>query len=47
VILTQPLARLLPAGIGPGQFQLNTRLVFGQPLTLRTAGSSSLWIEPL
>ncbi|HSN74947.1 MAG TPA: hypothetical protein VL334_07625 [Anaerolineae bacterium] len=45
-IVAQPPARILPAAVGPGQFQLNTRLVFGQPLTLRTAGSSSLWIEP-
>lgn len=45
-ILTQPSARFLPAATGPGEPQLNARLVFGQPLTLQTAGSSELWIEP-
>jgi hypothetical protein len=45
-ILTQPSARILPTAAGPGQLQLNTRLVFGQPLMLQTAGNSDLWIEP-
>lgn len=45
-ILTQSPARFLPAAAGPGQLQLNTRLVFGQPLVLQTAGNSDLWIEP-
>lgn len=45
-ILTQPPARLLATAVDPGQVQLNTRLVFGQPLMLQTAGHSELWIEP-
>jgi hypothetical protein len=45
-ILTQPFARFLATAAGPGEFQLNTRIVFGQPLTLQTAGSSDLWLEP-
>lgn len=44
-ILTQPAARFLPTATDPGQLQWNARLVFGQPLTLQTAGNSDLWIE--
>lgn len=45
-ILTQPAAAFLPSPTASPQAQLNTRLVFGRPLLLRTAGTSELWIEP-
>lgn len=45
-ILTQPHTRLLATTLGASQSQLNTRLVFGQPLLIQTAGRSDLWIEP-
>ena len=44
-ILVQPAAQLWLSHAGPGQPYLSTRLVFGQPITLQTAGTSELWIE--
>ncbi|MGA7733213.1 MAG: hypothetical protein WCD37_18285 [Chloroflexia bacterium] len=45
-ILTQPLADIWEIQSGPPQAQLTSKLVFGQPLVLQTAGKSELWIEP-
>ena len=44
-ILAQPAAQLWLSRAGLGQPYLSTRLVFGQPVTLQTAGTSELWIE--
>lgn len=44
-ILTQPPASLWLTQSGPGLAQLDTRLIFGQPLRLQTAGAAELWIE--
>lgn len=46
-VLNQPPAQIYANLGAPGQptAQLSTRLIFGQPLLLQTAGWSELWIE--
>lgn len=45
-ILTQPQAQIWPIQVGSAQTTLSSRLEFGQPVALNTAGRPELWVEP-